>query len=69
MAKSFETVRHYTLMEKIADLHIADNVYNWIANYLRDRTHCTKYQGSISDSLRISVSIVQGSAIGPAAFI
>jgi hypothetical protein len=68
-SKAFDTVRHSTLMEKLAAFPIDDQVYNWIANYLCNRTHCTKVQGVISPPLPINASIVQGSAIGPVAFI
>lgn len=69
MSKAFDTVRHETLMEKMAGLPIPDNVYNWINNFLCDRSHCTKLSGIISSSLFISASVIQGSALGPAAFI
>jgi hypothetical protein len=56
-------------MQKLAALPIEDNVYNWLADYLCNRTHCTKVNGVISPPLPINASIVQGSAIGPVAFI
>jgi len=30
--KAFDTVRHSTLMEKLAQLHLPDYVYNWLAD-------------------------------------
>ena len=68
-SKAFDTVRHSTLMQKLAACPLDDKVYNWIAEYLCNRTHCTKVQGIISPPIPISASIVQGSAIGPVAFI
>jgi len=29
-SKAFDTVRHYTLLEKMAMLDIPDTVYNWV---------------------------------------
>ena len=29
-SKAFVTVRHYSLMNKLAILEIPDNIYNWI---------------------------------------
>ena len=54
-------------MQKMRPLD--DKVYNWIADYLCNGTHCTKVHGVISPPLPINASIVQGSAIGPVAFI
>ena len=31
--KAFDTVRHCSLMEKVAQLDLPDNVYNWLANF------------------------------------
>jgi len=33
-SKAFNTVRHNTLLEKMADLDMPDEVYNWLASYL-----------------------------------
>ena len=68
-SKAFDTVRHHTLMEKIAALPLPDCVYNWITCYITGRKHCTKSQGKISAALPVNASIVQGSALGPVAFI
>ena len=48
---------------------IKDNVYNWIVNFLIDRHHQTKAKGSRSEFLPITASIIQGSGIGPVAYI
>jgi hypothetical protein len=68
-SKAFDTVRNYTLMEKIAALPLPDIMYNWIVNYLAERPHCTKSKGVISPAQSINASVVQGSALGPVSFI
>ena len=68
-SKAFDTVRHSNLMQKPAACPIDDKLYNWVVDYLSNRTHCTKVHGVISPPLPINASIVQGSAIGPVAFI
>jgi hypothetical protein len=68
-SKAFDTVRHSTLMDKIAQLNIPDNIYNWIAEYFYERKHVTRFDGVVTPSCSISASVVQGSALGPAAFI
>jgi len=48
---------------------LLDSLYNWLAKYLEDRQHVTKFGGMLSDLRRITASIVQGSGIGPTAFV
>ena len=57
--RMFDTVRHATLMEKVAQLPIPDQVYNWIKDFFQGHSHCTKFAGSISEL----ADIIQGSAI------
>jgi hypothetical protein len=33
-SKAFDTVRHSTLMHKMAALEMPDNIYNWIMEFL-----------------------------------
>jgi len=68
-SKAFDTVRHAVLMEKMARIAIPDAVYNWINDFFRGHSHCTKYDGITSELADILASIIQGSAIGPASFV
>jgi hypothetical protein len=68
-SKAFDTVRHSSLIDKIAQLPIPDSVHNWLIHYLRDRTHCTKINGIVSNPLPINCSIIQGSPLGPVNYI
>ena len=68
-SKAFDTVRNSTLMDKTAQMNIPDNIYNWIVEYFDERTHVTQFEGVVSPSKGINASVVQGSALGPAAFI
>jgi len=67
-SKAFDTVRHSTLLNKMSNLAIPDNVYNWIRNFLNNRSHCTKFHGVFSNFLNILASVIQGSVIGPASY-
>jgi len=67
-SKAFDTVRHDTLLSKMALLNIPDAIYNWMVNFFQDHEHCTKYGMSTSNMLQISASIIQGSAIGPVSY-
>jgi len=68
-SKAFDTVRHFTLMEKMAHLSLPDEVYNWILHFLERRRHFTRYSGTISSVSDILASIIQGSALGPATYV
>jgi len=53
----------------MAQLNMLDEVYNWLVNFFRGNVHCTYYHGVVSSVLDITVSIVQGSGIGPASYV
>ena len=67
--KAFDTVRHSSLAEQLAEMPIPDCVYNWIIAFLEDREHGTKFCETISPLIKINASIVQGSGSGPVNFI
>ena len=60
--KTFDTIRHATLMSKLAQLAIPDNIYNWIRNFYQDRAS-TKYDGLVSTVAGVLASVIQGSAL------
>ena len=67
--KAFDTVRHHTLLNKIAKLDIPDHIYNWLTYFFTGHSHQTHYGGSVSQIQCISASIIQGSAVGPASYV
>jgi hypothetical protein len=69
LSKAFDTVRHSTLLEKIAQLDIPDNVYNWFADFFTGHAHLTSYNDRMSMLKSITASIIQGSSIGPASYV
>jgi len=68
-SKAFDTVRHYTLLYKLAQMDIPNNVYNWITDFLSQHSHNTVYQNQVSTLMEISASIIQGSSVGPALYV
>jgi len=68
-SKAFDTVRHSTFLEKLAEFPVPDFLYNWIQDYLGSRQHCTKLDGNTSNLLPINSSLIQGSGIGPISFV
>jgi Reverse transcriptase (RNA-dependent DNA polymerase) len=56
-------------MEKLAELDLPDQVYNWLADFFIGHSHCTVYCDHTSMLKTITASIIQGSANGPAAYV
>jgi len=69
ISKAFDTVRRSTLLRKLAQLDIPDHIYNWLADFFNNHSHCTAFGGELSTLLDITASIIQCSAIGPAAYV
>lgn len=68
-SKAFNTVRHATLLDKMARLDIPDEVYNWIVDFYAGRAHATKFRGEMSAFAELVSSVIQGSSLGPASYI
>jgi len=68
-SKAFDSVRHSTLLDKLALLDIPDNVYNWFVDFFTGHSHCTRFHGHQSNYENITASIIQGSALGPASYV
>ena len=48
---------------------LSNMLCNWFVHYLSCRSHCTKFQSTISGLLTINASIFQGTSIGPVSYI
>ena len=68
-SKAFDTVRHETMMSKMASLELPDNIYNWLHDFFTSRHHCTRYAGQCSTVAEIKASVIQGSGVGPSSYI
>jgi len=67
--KAFDTVRHATMMAKMSHLSLPDQVFNWIGDFFQGHWHCTKFNRKVSELAEIFASVIQGSGLGPAAFL
>jgi Reverse transcriptase (RNA-dependent DNA polymerase) len=67
--KAFATVEHAILVDKLATLLLPHNACNCLIDFFTQQTHCTAYGKGKSSNHEITASIIQGSAIGPAAYI
>ena len=68
-SKSFDTLNHSILLEKLEYYGIADNSLSLLHNYLTDRCQYVEYNGHRSNTLPISTGIPQGSVLGPLLFL
>jgi len=68
-SKAFDTVRHSTLLQKLSQLDLPDHVHNWLTDFFSNHSHCTVFRDQQSSLLDITAGIIQGSAIGPAAYL
>ena len=67
--KAFDSVRHYSLVSKLAEFVLPDCFYNWVIGYLFSRKHQTKV-GNVKSTFRaINASIIQGSGLGPVSYV
>ena len=56
-SKAFDTVRHSTLLDKLAHLDLSDHVYNWFVDFFSGHSHCTRFESKMSSFTDISASI------------
>ena len=68
-SKAFDSIPHTRLLAKLRALNMSDHVLRWIFNYLADRLQAVVYEdASISDWLRASSGVPEGSALEPLLF-
>ena len=53
-SKAFDTLRHDTLLNKMAQLDIANPIYNWLVDYFSAHQHSMRFRGSMSQLLEIT---------------
>ena len=65
----FTTFNIASQRRKLAQLQLPDHIYNWLNDFFSNHSHCTMFDSQQSSLLDITASIIQGSAIGPAAYV
>src|SRR5208282_3898863 len=60
---------HSAVLDKFSRLDIPDHIYNCVEAFSQNHSHCTKFGDKVSGFLNILASTIQGSAIGPAAYV
>ncbi len=69
LTKAFDTIRHSTIMDKMALFDLTDNIYKCINEFFCNRYHCTIYVGLLSTLAHIQAIFVQGSGVSPVSYM
>ena len=69
LQKSFDTVNHNILLQKLDRYGIRGPDYNWFKSYLINRFQFVYILGFDSDKKKILHGVPQGSVLGPLLFL
>jgi methylaspartate ammonia-lyase len=65
LKKAFDVVSHEILLKKLLKMGIQGVALAWFISYLKDRSQVVGINGKVSSSKKISISVLQGSILGP----
>ena len=66
--KAFDVVPHDILLKKLEHYGIRGIINQWFSDYLANRTHRTIIDDKVSNSIKITMGVPQGSVLGPILF-
>ena len=69
LKKTFDTVDHKILVDKLFKYGVRGNILNWFKSYLSNRKQYVNWHSSNSEIETVSCGVPQGSILGPLLFI
>ena len=69
LSKTFDTVNHCILLDKLEHYCIRGVANDWFSSYLSNRTQLVSIENTCSDYLEICCGVPRGSVLGPLLFL
>ena len=67
-SSAFNTIKPFTMANKLNDMNVSPNLIKWIHCYLTDRSQYVKFKGVLSDVVRTNTGAPQGCVLSPLLF-
>ena len=67
--KAFDSIQHDNLLSKLHSLGVSDSTLAWFKSYLSSCTQVVRIGSVLSKPLLLTVSVAQGSILGPVLFM